>query len=210
MTFILRMKTWPKHLHIEILLTKAEYIITQLYAQISCLCWSADIQLGNIFNCKAYVFIFRQLAFRDFLRQEVVPQLRLAIFIQVKGSHKHGKNATKGKQGLLFKKKKIINYFSHDTQKLCQILGAQLQSHIDSSLSPFRDQLSHWLTTCGLVWMLRQKHYLFVLTSHPISLTVITIKGENSEKFILVMSKSTKLTAIFRQLLPEHTIIPEF
>jgi len=42
------------------------------------------MQSGKILNCKAYVAIFRQPTFRDFLKQEVLPQLRLATLIQVK------------------------------------------------------------------------------------------------------------------------------
>lgn len=64
------------------------------------------MQSGKILNCKAYVSIFRQPAFRDFLKQEVLPELRLATLIQVKEIHEHRKNATNGKSEFLFEKKK--------------------------------------------------------------------------------------------------------
>lgn len=146
--------------------------------------WSADTPSGKMLNCKVHISIFREPVSRDFLKHEVLSEQRPATPIQVKGSHKHWKNATNTKHVLLLKKEqnhiKILPWNTKIKLKTWY-LAPKTQSQLPWSsqkINGLNDWLPvHWSECCS-----RNKNCLYFV---PLTLTDMIIKEENSETFIL-------------------------
>lgn len=144
-------------------------------------------------NCKAHISILREPISRDFLKHEVLSEQRPATPIQVKGSHKHRKNATNGKNCLKRNKIKQKLSLKHKNQDQCLVHGSKgtfTAPLVQLQINCLTDWLPvHWFGCCS-----RNKNCLYFA---PLTLTGMKIQEENSETSILVMPKFTTAIAIF-------------